>query len=218
MTLCIEHYYTICNVKLKLFRINHIFIVYIYVYFFSIFFYIYYLLIDINSIRQSQRNTRCPILRLYCINSDAGGIPAQGPSHDFDIPLASRAINLPGVVANVVDIQDSKCEGRVNVTGEGSVSKRTVRYPTVRRTSRSTKGRGKASRIGRDSSRFEFMRTAWITERVARRHWTLFCDKPDRRLLTFTTRTKKQATLASRCEFTSLSILLQDGTRLISRC
>jgi len=72
-------------------------------------------------------------------------------------------------VANVVDIQDSKCEGRVNVTGEGSVSKRTVRYPTVRRTSRSTKGRGKAPRIGQGSPRFELMRTARITKRVARR-------------------------------------------------
>jgi len=70
-------------------------------------------------------------------------------SRGFDIPLPSRAINLPGVAANVVDIQDSKCEGRVNVTGEGSVSKRAVcGIHPVRRTSRSTKGRGKAPRIG----------------------------------------------------------------------
>lgn len=31
-----------------------------------------------------------------------------------------------GVAANVVDIQDSKCEGRVNVTREGSVSEATA--------------------------------------------------------------------------------------------
>jgi len=64
-----------------------------------------------------------------CINGN--GIAVRG-CHGFDIPLPSRAINLPGVAANVVDIQDSKCEGRVNVTGEGSVSKRTMRYPSGR--------------------------------------------------------------------------------------
>lgn len=66
----------------------------------------------------------------YCINGN--GVPVRGRSHGFDIPLPSRDINLPGVAANVVDIQDSKCEGRVNVTGEGSVSKRTMRYPSGR--------------------------------------------------------------------------------------
>lgn len=142
----------------------------------------------------------------------------QGNSHGFDIPLASRAINLPGVAANVVDIQDSKCEGRVNVTGEGSVSKRTMRYPSGRLGLPRDEGKPGIARVRPGSSPCEPQR---ITERVTVRTFAGHCSprqiEPSFQTFALTHVRQKKKRLSPACRrFTSLSALSRDGTRLIS--
>lgn len=142
-------------------------------------------------------------------------------SHGFDIPLPSQAINLPRVAANVVDIQDSKCEGRVNVTGEGSVSKRTMRYPSGRLGL--PRDEGKAPGIARDRPGSSPCEPQRITERVTVRTFARRCSTTDRAVVpdirTYVQQKKKEEALASAAANSPpLSTHPQDGTRLISRC
>lgn len=113
-----------------------------------------------------------------CINGN--GIAVRGRSHGFDIPLPSRAINLPGVAANVVDIQDSKCEGRVNVTGEGSVSKRTMRYPSGRLGLPRDEGKRRGL-PGTDLVRARANRNGWPKGLPYERLLDMFHDRSSRR-------------------------------------